>query len=373
MVGVPDPRLGRARRASSTRERISAGDGVVRRHRRASSGAPARGRAWATSSSPTSASPTRSARWSGPSPTPTWSTSTARSRPTDDIETINTELILADLQTVEKALPRLEKEARLTKDRARGARRRGGRACELLERRHDALRRVAGRASTSSRCASCTCSPPSRSSTSSTSTRTSWPTTPFKDELRALVAPAEAVFLDAKIESELIELPTTRTPRAARVDRPERARPGPAGPGRLPHARPADLPHRRARRSPAPGRSRSARPRPRRPASSTPTSSAASSRPRSSRFDDLMAAGSMRPPAPPARSASRARTTSCRRRRGGVPLQRLSTKRRTESGRRGGQVRPLSLAGGVGTRSGGAGDDGAVEVLDPCGERHLAG
>ena len=38
--------------------------------------------------------------------------------PTDDIETINTELILADLQTLEKAIPRLEKEARLNKERA---------------------------------------------------------------------------------------------------------------------------------------------------------------------------------------------------------------------------------------------------------------
>ena len=37
--------------------------------------------------------------------------------PKDDIEIINTELILADLQTVEKALPRLVKEARLNKDR----------------------------------------------------------------------------------------------------------------------------------------------------------------------------------------------------------------------------------------------------------------
>ena len=35
--------------------------------------------------------------------------------PRDDIDTINTELILADLQTLEKALPRLEKEARLNK------------------------------------------------------------------------------------------------------------------------------------------------------------------------------------------------------------------------------------------------------------------
>ena len=39
--------------------------------------------------------------------------------PADDISTIQTELILADLQTVENALPRLEKEARLKKERRR--------------------------------------------------------------------------------------------------------------------------------------------------------------------------------------------------------------------------------------------------------------
>ena len=37
--------------------------------------------------------------------------------PAGDIETIETELILADLQTLEKAVPRLEKEARINKDR----------------------------------------------------------------------------------------------------------------------------------------------------------------------------------------------------------------------------------------------------------------
>ena len=36
--------------------------------------------------------------------------------PLSDVETINTELILADLQTIEKALPRLEKDARNKKD-----------------------------------------------------------------------------------------------------------------------------------------------------------------------------------------------------------------------------------------------------------------
>lgn len=37
--------------------------------------------------------------------------------PKDDIETINTELILADLQSIEKAIPRLTKESRLQKDK----------------------------------------------------------------------------------------------------------------------------------------------------------------------------------------------------------------------------------------------------------------
>src|SRR4029453_8076598 len=38
--------------------------------------------------------------------------------PADDIETINTELLLADLQTLEKAIPRLEKEMGKDKERA---------------------------------------------------------------------------------------------------------------------------------------------------------------------------------------------------------------------------------------------------------------
>jgi GTP-binding protein YchF len=38
--------------------------------------------------------------------------------PGSDMETINTELALADLQTIEKALPRLEKEARVNKEMA---------------------------------------------------------------------------------------------------------------------------------------------------------------------------------------------------------------------------------------------------------------
>ena len=93
--------------------------------------------------------------------------------PGNDIETIRTELILADLQTIEKALPRLEKEARLRKDRQPvlrpSARRRPssmtGWACTPP-------------ASTWSRSRSCSCSPPSPTCTSSTAIPTSCPTQP---------------------------------------------------------------------------------------------------------------------------------------------------------------------------------------------------
>ncbi|MCX8527064.1 MAG: 50S ribosome-binding GTPase, partial [Candidatus Nanopelagicales bacterium] len=40
-----------------------------------------------------------------------------RVSPEEDMETINTELILADMQTLEKAIPRLQKEARTDKSR----------------------------------------------------------------------------------------------------------------------------------------------------------------------------------------------------------------------------------------------------------------
>ena len=106
----------------------------------ASSRAPPRARGWATSSWPTSASPTRSARSCACSTTRTSCTSTAGSTRPTDIETITTELILADLQTLEKAVPRLEKEARMQKDRAPGAGGGGGRGRDP-RRRADAVRR----------------------------------------------------------------------------------------------------------------------------------------------------------------------------------------------------------------------------------------
>ena len=122
--------------------------------------------------------------------------------PKDDIETINTELILADLQTIEKALPRLEKEARVRKDRvaALNAAREAG---EVLDKGMTAY-------------AAALDPEPLRELHLLTAKpflyvfnvdEAELANAAFLDEMRALVAPAEAIFMDAKIESELIDLP----------------------------------------------------------------------------------------------------------------------------------------------------------------------
>ena len=126
--------------------------------------------------------------------------------PADDIETINTELILADLQTIEKALPRLEKEAKLRKERAAIAAAARA-ASELLD---TGVTLYAGAAAAGIDVAELR----------ELHLLTTKPflyvfnvdeeelnNAAFLDELRALVAPAEAVFMDAKVESELIDLP----------------------------------------------------------------------------------------------------------------------------------------------------------------------
>ncbi|TQJ17373.1 redox-regulated ATPase YchF [Kribbella jejuensis] len=121
--------------------------------------------------------------------------------PADDISTIQTELILADLQTVEKAIPRLEKEARLKKESA-----------VVLEAVREAQKHLeAGTpiiATTVDRDAirelmlmtakpylyvfNCDADELADES--------------LKQKMRDLVAPAEAIFLDAKFEAELVEL-----------------------------------------------------------------------------------------------------------------------------------------------------------------------
>jgi GTP-binding protein YchF len=122
--------------------------------------------------------------------------------PRDDIETINTELILADLQTLEKAVPRLEKEAR--KDREKAA---------LLSAAQDAQKILdegrtlyaAGFDPAPLRELSLLTAKPFLYVFNVDEEELADPETIA--ELRQLVAPAEAILLDAKIEAELAELP----------------------------------------------------------------------------------------------------------------------------------------------------------------------
>ena len=160
--------------------------------------------------------------------------------PKADMETINTELILADLETLDRAIPRFEKEVKgkkLDPSVLAAAKE----AQEVLQK------------GTPLSAASVDLEPIKELGLLTAK--------PFiyvfnvdeavltdaarKAELAALVAPAEAVFLDAKIESELIDLDPDGCRGAARVDRTGRVGPRPARPRRLRHARPADLPHRR--------------------------------------------------------------------------------------------------------------------------------
>lgn len=122
--------------------------------------------------------------------------------PSSDIETINTELALADLQTIEKAIPRLEKEARVAKEKAP--------ILEAVKAANEWLQ--SGK-------------PLSQSKIDLTLLHELHLLTakPFlyvfnvdaaelanealRAKLSALVAPAEAIFLDAKTEAELAELP----------------------------------------------------------------------------------------------------------------------------------------------------------------------
>ena len=126
--------------------------------------------------------------------------------PADDIETINTELILADLQTLEKAVPRLQKEAKLRKERAPIAAAAAA-AAELLDGGTTlyAGAEKAGIDVAALRELTLLTTKPFLYVFNVDEAELGDPA--FLDELRALVAPAEAIFLDAKVESELIDLP----------------------------------------------------------------------------------------------------------------------------------------------------------------------
>ena len=126
--------------------------------------------------------------------------------PADDIETINTELILADLQTLDRALPRLEKEAKVRKERA-GVAAAAADAAKLLNEGTTlyAGAQAAGIDVAELRELHLLTTKPFLYVFNVDEEELA--NEAYLDELRALVAPAEAVFMDAQIESELIDLP----------------------------------------------------------------------------------------------------------------------------------------------------------------------
>ena len=121
--------------------------------------------------------------------------------PADDIETINTELILADLQTIEKVLPRLQKESRLVKgshDQVAAVEV----AQEVLQKGQTVF--AAGLDLEPLRELFLLTAKPFLYVLNMDEEELT--NEDLKAQLRALVAPAEAIFLDAKVEAELVEL-----------------------------------------------------------------------------------------------------------------------------------------------------------------------
>ncbi|NLU83800.1 redox-regulated ATPase YchF [Rhodococcus sp. HNM0569] len=123
--------------------------------------------------------------------------------PLADIEVIETELILADIQTLEKAVPRLEKEAKKNKDleaqrkeavKAQGILDGGKTLFSAKDQLDFALLRELNLMTTK---------PFLYVFNADESVLTD---DARKAELAAAVAPADAVFLDAKVEAELLEL-----------------------------------------------------------------------------------------------------------------------------------------------------------------------
>ena len=127
--------------------------------------------------------------------------------PEDDIETVVTELILADLQTIEKALPRLQKETKFAKDPAK---------LETLAAAEAAVGVLDSGKTLFAGAAAAKISLPALRELHLLTAK------PFlyvfnmdisdlsdeglKKQLASLVAPAEAIFLDAKTEADLAEL-----------------------------------------------------------------------------------------------------------------------------------------------------------------------
>ncbi|MHA7862544.1 redox-regulated ATPase YchF [Tessaracoccus sp. Y36] len=121
--------------------------------------------------------------------------------PASDIDTISTELILADLATVEKALPRIEKEARIKKDAQP--------KLEAFRAAKDALEsgqgvRAAGLDTEELYELHLLTAKPYLYVFNCDQDELG--DEELKARMRAIVAPSEAIFLDAKFESELVEM-----------------------------------------------------------------------------------------------------------------------------------------------------------------------
>ena len=121
--------------------------------------------------------------------------------PASDMEIINTELALADLQTIEKALPRIEKEARVNKERQRVVD--AVKAAEKILNSGKPLSSSAVDLESLAELHLLTAKP-FLYVFNVDAAELSDPD--LRHELSALVAPAEAIFLDAKTEAELAEL-----------------------------------------------------------------------------------------------------------------------------------------------------------------------
>ena len=126
---------------------------------------------------------------------------TGRVDPLDDIETIHTELALADLQTLEKVVPRLEKEVRAKKaDAAELAAAQAAQAVlsegKVLHGSGVDLEALAPFFLLTTKPFIYVFNTDDAGLADAT----------MQASLRAAVAPADAIFLDAKFESELVEL-----------------------------------------------------------------------------------------------------------------------------------------------------------------------
>ena len=121
--------------------------------------------------------------------------------PASDIETINTELQLADLQTIEKAIPRIEKEARQNKER--GAVLEAVKAAEKVIADGKVLSQSDVDLTLIKELGLLTAKPFLYVFNVDAAELAD---NELRKKLSQLVAPAEAIFLDAKTEAELSEL-----------------------------------------------------------------------------------------------------------------------------------------------------------------------